>query len=220
MIKIFNANDALESKIVGRSFPQVIDSDSMALFEENEKRIHDEKFKTFPKDNFSVKIAKSVKLTDTLSSFMTAHSPIVSEKLAELLKEFIVPTYKLIPIKIYRVKELVTEKKYFIMHFYGNNIQSIDFSKSSFEYLCGGAFLDKSLLKFDSYEDYMSKLNKNEVQMAIIQNVIMKPTLKNDLFFLDIFDASARFITHPLKEAMEKHNITGFRFEEVGYIDD
>lgn len=219
MVKIFDAEEELQGKIIGRSYPQVIGSDSELLFEENGKRIEDEKFKTIPKDMFSVKISKSVKLTDTLSSFMTAHSPIVSEKLVELLKKFTLPDFQLIPLHIYRLKELVTEKRYFIMHFTGDNIQSVDFTKSSFDYLTGGAFLDKSLLKFDNYEDYMKKLNNNEVKMAIIKKVIMKPTLKNDLFFLDILRGSGRFITQPLKEAMEANKITGFRFVEVGYIE-
>jgi hypothetical protein len=219
MEKIFNAEDELEFKIIGRSFPQVVGSDTRELISENMKYVEEEKFNTIPKNGYSVKISKSVKLTDSISSFMTNYSPIVSEKLVDLLGKFRVPRFLLIPIRMYRVKELVTEKKYYVMHFYGNDIPSIDFGKSTFDYLCGGAFLDKSLLKFDSHEDYMRKLNNDEVKMAIIQKVVMKPTLKHDLFFLDIYKGSARFVTQTLKEGMEKENISGFHFEEVGYVE-
>jgi hypothetical protein len=220
MVKIFIANDELESKIIGRSFPQVTGSDSKPLFEENQKFNEAEKFKQLPKEAFSAKIAKSTKLTDKLSSFMSTHSPIVSEKFVELVKLFTVPDFILIPIQIYRVKELVIETKYFILHFLGNDIPNINFRESTFDYSTGGAFMDKSLLKFDSYEDYMGKLHINEVQMANIKKTVMRTSLKNDIFFLDILDGSAMYVTQRLKEAMEENKITGFRFEEVGYIED
>lgn len=219
MTLIFNAGSELELKIIG-NFPQVIDSDTEQLFEENGKMIEEDKFQSVPESGFSVKIKKSIKLTDTLSSFMTPHSPIISERLVEFLQSFSIPSYKLIPLNVYRVKELVTEKKYFIMHFYGNDILNVDFQKSTFDYLTGGAFLDKSLLKFDSFDDYMKKLNNNEVKFSIIKNAVMKPTLKNDLFFLGLLRGSATFITQPLKEAMEKEKITGFKFVEIGHVED
>ena len=102
-----NSNIAyeMEGKIIGRSYPQVVGSNSEPLFKENQKRIEAEKFKTLPKENFSIKIAKSAKLTDTLSSFMATHSPIVSEKLAELLPKFNIPPFKLMPLDVYRVKQ-------------------------------------------------------------------------------------------------------------------
>ena len=100
---IFDAGSELEFKIIG-NYPQVTGSDTKQLFEENGKRAEEEKFKSVPDSGFSVKIMKSIKLTDTLSSFMTPHSPIVSERLVEFLQSFTIPSYKLIPISVYRVK--------------------------------------------------------------------------------------------------------------------
>src|SRR5579863_1798435 len=185
MKKIFRAEHALDAKIIGKSFPQVVASDMEQLYTENRMYKEDEKFKSVPQDGYSVRISKSVKLTDFMSSFMAAHSPIVSEKLVDFLKIFIIPNFLLIPIRIYKAKELVTEKKYFIMHFFGNDIPNINFKKSTFDYLCGGNILDRSLLKLISHEDYMRKLNSDEIKMIIIQEVVMNSTLKNDLFFLD-----------------------------------
>ncbi len=104
------------------------------------------------------------------------------------------------------------------MHFYGNDISNINFENSVFDYLSGGESLDKSLLNFKSYDEYMSKLNNNEIKMAVMKQTVMTSGLKNDLFFLGIFYGFGRFFREPLKVALEKEKITGFRLEEVGYV--
>jgi hypothetical protein len=221
MEKIFFVKDQLEPKIIGRSFPQVTDSDDEQLQAENMKRVREDKFKNVPSDGYSVKMPKSAKMTDYISSFLETHTPIVSERLVRLLQKFHVPQYQLIPIRIYKAKELVAEPTYSIMSFLGNDIASIDFKRSSFDYFAGGANLDRSLLQFEDYEDYRNKVAKDDrVEMAIIQKTVMKPALKNDLFFLGIFCASAFFVRERLKDAMEHEQITGFRFEEAGYAED
>jgi hypothetical protein len=219
--KIYLASKALEGKIIGRRFPQVLGSDSQLLFEENNKRDENEKFKIIPIDGFSVKIAKSAKLSDTLSSFMAFHSPIVSEEFFEFLQDFLIPDFKLIPIKVYRNSELVIEKKYFILHFFGNDIENINFRQSTFDYFTGGKYFDRSLLQFDDYHHYLDKVKLDgRISLAIIQKVVMKKTLKHDLFFLDIFMGDTFFVSEELMEGIKKQKLTGFCFEEVGYVED
>jgi hypothetical protein len=222
MEKIFKLGDEYEkTKMIGRSFPQVRDSATEDIFTENGKRVEEEKFKVIPPGGYSIKITKGVKLTDVFSSFMVIHNPIISEKLASLLQEFSIPPFQLIPVNVYRLKELVTEKKYFIMHFLGNDLPHVNFKESTYYFYSGAAdtVLDTSILKFDDYADYLAKRDKDHrIYLSNIRQVVMKASLQHQWFFLDQLDYAHPFITQTLKERFDRENITGFRYNEVGYI--
>jgi hypothetical protein len=223
MKKIFGVKDELDAKVIGKSFPQVQDSDCEPLFDENGKYTEEDKVLSNPAEGYSVKISKSVKLTDALSSFMTHHSPILSEKLITLLGKFRVPAFRTIPIKIYRAKELVTEKKYFITHFIGSEVQNVDFEKSTFDYYTGGAgvVLDRSILQFSSYDDFLEKAKADKrIDMSKIRKIVMLPSLEKDLFFLDEVRVVRPLVTESFKDALLDEKITGFSFQEEGYIED
>ncbi|HMH24520.1 MAG TPA: hypothetical protein VK563_22220 [Puia sp.] len=223
MRKIFIAKDDLDSKIIGRSFPQIVGSDCKPLFDENEKYNEEDKFLSIPADGYSVKISKSVKLTDSLSSFMTCHSSILSEKLIDLLMKFNTPEFKAIPIKIFRIKELVIEKRYYIAHFIGDEVLNVDFEKSTFDYYTGGAgiVLDRSILQFKDYGDFLKKgRTDRRIDMSKIKNVVMLPSLKNDLIFMNALRVVRMLVTENLRDAMLQEKITGFRFLETGYVED
>jgi hypothetical protein len=221
MIQLFSLKGDTEAKVIGRSYPQISDTPTKELVDENTKRVEEEKFQVIPPGGYGAKIGKSTKLTDMLSSFMVTGSPIVSEKFANFLRPFIVPRHRLIPINIFRVKELVTEKKYFIMQLFGNDIPNVNFRKSTFDFYMGGATLDKNLLQFENYEDYIHKYETvNHITKAIVKKLIMRTSLKNQLFYLKQLASSHLFVTEPVKEAMDKENITGFKIVEVGYVED
>jgi hypothetical protein len=219
MEKIYIVKDQIDGKIIGRSFPQVTSADDPLLDKENMKRAREDKFREVPANGYHVRIRKSTRLTDFISSFLETHTPILSQRLIDLLGTFRLPSHQLIPLTIYREKESLEEAIYSIVNFQGNDIMDINFPQSTFDYFTGGATLDRSLLNFSDYADYRQKVAKDDrVEMAIIQKVVMKPTLPHDLFFLGIFMGAAFFVRQGLKEAMEREKITGFRFEEVGYV--
>ncbi|MBN9386315.1 MAG: hypothetical protein J0H74_36490 [Chitinophagaceae bacterium] len=219
MEKIYIVKEQIDTRIIGRSYPQVSSADDPLLDKENMKRVREDKFTEVPVNGYHVRIQKSTKLTDYISSFLETHTPILSQRLLRLLQTFRLPSHQLVPVQVYRGKEQVEEAVYRIVNFSGNDIQNINFPQSTFDYFTGGATLDKSLLHFSNYEDYRNKVAKDDrVEMAIIQKVVMKPSLPHDLFFLGIFKASAFFVRQGLKEAMDQEKITGFRFDEVGYI--
>lgn len=223
MKKIFGAKEELDAKIIGRSYPQAQSSDCEPLFDENGKDTEEDKFLSIPAEGYSVKITKSVKLTDFLSSFMDFHSPILSEGLINLLGKFKVPAFRTIPVKIYRGKELVTEKKYFITHFIGTEVRHVDFEKSTFDYYTGGAgvVLDRSILQFSSYDDFLEKAKADKrIDMSKIKKIVMLPSLEKDLFFLDEVRVVRPLVTENFKDALLDEKITGFRFEEEGYVED
>jgi hypothetical protein len=224
MEKIFRLKEEFENtKIIGRSYPQVRDSATEEIFTENEKWVEEEKFKMIPPGGYSITITKGVKLTDVFSSFMVIHNPIISEKLARLIQEFSIPKFQLIPVNVFRLKELVIEKKYFIMHFLGNDLPHVNFKKSTYYFYSGAAdtVLDTSILQFDDYADYLAKRDKDRrIYLSNIRQVVMKVSLRHEWFFLDELDNAYSFITQTLKERFDRENITGFRFEEVGYKED
>jgi len=181
MKKIFGAKDELDAKIIGRSFPQAQSSDCEPLFDENGKDTED-RFLSNPAEEYSVKITKSVKLT-----------------------------------------ELVTEKKYFITHFIGSEVRNVDFEKSTFDYYTGGAgvVLDRSILQFRSYDDFLEKAKADKrIDMSKIKKIVMLPSLEKDLFFLDEVRMARPLVTENFKDALLDEKITGFRFLEAGYVQD
>jgi|GEM_PF-4196707 hypothetical protein len=221
MIKLYFLDENIEAKVIGRSYPQISDTPTKQLVRENMKQVDAEKFQEIPAGGYGVKISKSVRLTDYLSSFMVTKTPIVSEQFIELLGSFIVPHHRVIPINIFRVKELVTEKKYFILQLFGNDIPNVSFKKSTYDFWMGGSIMDKSLLKYENYDDYMLKLEKDSFTHRMkVTNLVMKKSLQNQLFYLSHLSAAYLFVTEPLREAMDKARITGFIVKEVGYIED
>jgi hypothetical protein len=224
MEKIFKLDEEVENmRIIGRRFPQVQDSDTPELFEENGKHDYNKAFEILPTRPYSVKISKGVKLTDVFSSFMVTHSPIVSEKLADLLKPLNLSPFRLIPINVIRVKELVIEKKYYIMHFMGNDLPNVNYKKSTYYYYSGAkdTILDTSILQFEDYEDYLKKREiDHRIYLSKVRKLVMKKSLVHPLFFIDHLNYAHPYIIESLKERFEEEGITGFRFEEVGYIED
>lgn len=221
MIKIFSIREEIEAKVIGRSYPQITDTPTPVLVDENRKRAPEVKFQNIPQGGYGAKIAKSCKLTDYLSSFMVKSTPIVSEQFVQLLGSFAVPQHRVIPINIFRIKELVTEKKYFILELFGNDIPNVNFKKSTYDFWMGGSVMDKSLLQYENYEDYMFKLEKDSFTHRVrITKLVMKTSLQHQLFYLSHLSAAYLFVTEPLREAMDEARITGFIIKEVGYIED
>jgi hypothetical protein len=221
MIRLFSLEDDIEAKVIGRSYPQISDTPTEQLVRENMKQVEEEKFQDIPAGGYGVKISKSVRLTDYLSSFMVTNTSIVSEQFIQLLGSFTMPQHRVIPINIFRIKELVTEKKYFILQLFGNDIQNVNFKKSTYDFWMGGSIMDKSLLKYENYDDYMLKLEKDSFTHRMkVTNLVMKKSLQNQLFYLSHLSAAYLFVTEPLREAMDKARITGFIMKEVGYIED
>jgi hypothetical protein len=221
MIRLFSLTEDIDSKVIGRKFPQVTGPQTQVLVEENMKLVEEEKFQVIPPGGYGVKIGKSTKLTDTMSSFMVQETPIVSEKFVDFFKLFVVPRHRLVPINIFREKELVTEKKYFILQLFGNDIANVNFPKSTFDFYMGGAVMDRSLLRYENYDDYIQRYESdNYTTRAIVKKLVMRTSLKNQFFYLRQLAASHFFVTEPVREAMAKENITGFEIVEVGYVED
>jgi hypothetical protein len=221
MIRLFSLEDDIEAKVIGRSYPQISDTTTKQLVRENMKQVEEEKLQKIPAGGYGVKISKSVRLTDYLSSFMVTNTPIVSEQFIQLLGSFTMPQHRVIPINIFRIKELVTEKKYFILQLFGNDIPNVSFKKSTYDFWMGGSIMDKSLLKYENYDDYMLKLEKDSFTHRVkVTNLVMKKSLQNQLFCLSHLSASYLFVTEPVREAMDEARITGFIMKEVGYIED
>jgi hypothetical protein len=154
---------------------------------------------------------------------MDHHSPILSERLINLLVRFKMPEFRTIPVKIFRAKELVTEKEYFITHFTGSEVLNVDFEKSSFDYYTGGAgvVLDRSILQFRSYDNFLEKAKVDRrIDMSKIRKIVMLPSLEKDLFFLDELRVVRPLVTENFKDALLDEKITGFRFEEEGFVED
>jgi hypothetical protein len=221
MMKVYSLEEETEAKVIGRTYPQITGTTTEELREEDKKRVEEDKFQVIPSGGYGVKIGKSTKLTDVMSSFMSQNSPIVSEKFVEFLKPFVVPRHRLVPINIFREKELVTEKKYFILQLFGNDIANVNFPKSTFDFYIGGAVMDRSLLRYQNYEDYIHRYETDTYTVrAIVKKLVMRSSLKNQLFYLKQLASSHLFVTEPVREAMGKAGITGWEISEVGEIED
>jgi hypothetical protein len=223
MCKVFSADFETDVKIIGRSFPQIKDSDTEELFNENDKFNNNEKFLSTSDDCvYSVNASKGTILTDVLSSFMTVHSPLISEKMLSLLRKFTLPKHKVLPLTIFRNKMKLENEKYFIIHFIGNEIENVNFVKSKFEFYVGGKDreLDTSILHFNHFEDFLTKAETDSrINMAKVKFVVMKKSLEKDIFFLDRLNGSTTFISERLKEALVFNGISGLKFRQVGLVE-
>jgi len=81
--------------------------------------------------------------------------------------------------------------------------------------------LDRSILRFSSYEDFVEKAKADcRIHLSAVRKIVMQPSLEKDLFFLDGLRFATPPVTETMKDALLDEKITGFSFEEEGYIKD
>jgi hypothetical protein len=133
----------------------------------------------------------------------------ISDDFKRLLENFsIAPQYHFYETRLlYKGEKL----KYWIFQFIAayrklNKMQCVDFSKSVFK-------LDKTLLCYDSYEDYSNKTNDIYSKLKI-----EKITLISAYDFMPLNPISSDIIvSEKLKETIEDMHLKGFLFSELDY---
>ena len=159
-------------------------------------------------------LSDRAKFTDLMHSVPTNYFRLllISGKFFEVLKSLNLPLYNVYKC-IVRGKDNI-EKPYFLL--YLNNTfdgEYIDYEKSEFAISKHGHFIEK--IDIISRADYLAKKEtiKSPISLSFLSLVLTK-----DIPF-DIFRLLSPYygflISHKLKEAIEKHKITGVRIEDL-----
>lgn len=162
-----------------------------------------------------LKLENRSKLTSALSTFLRMRFLIIDDLFLEFIKQFNIDDFQSWKIDVWQNKKLLTKYNMFTTN---NSKQNcIDFNKSIFRTGTYSDFTYKGdIIKIKDYTRYLIKveeLKKKELRIRHEKIVYNFENVKEDLFRTPF--ESYYFVSEKLKNAIEKENFTGIKFEDI-----
>jgi hypothetical protein len=200
---------------IGKKYPQ---TDGMRIGYDFNKpnsiwNLHTGEFPDFEPDLDYFVLSSSAKLTDVISTgLITATGFIVSDKVKNIFNQFNLPAHKYYPTSILHKK--VLHNNYFWLHFGEDNINLIDFKKSSFALKHPLPFFQKQVtaikgLNLKEIIDMKSEHSPNELFPDNIKFV--EVVNKSMLFFSFLWDSI--YINSQLRDSLVNGRVTGLEIK-------